>query len=100
MSTLLTAALVAAGVNAVLLAGLLLVWFNSYRSIGASHTMGLLVVGSFLMVENGLWLYFYGIDKTFRGWYVVVGTMPQVGMFALCGLETVALAALAYITFQ
>lgn len=100
MSTLLNAALVAAGANAVLLTGLLVVWYNSYRSVGAAHTLGLLVVGSFLMVENGLWLYFYGIDQTFRGWYLVVGTMPQVGMFALCGLETVALAVLAYITFQ
>lgn len=100
MSTLLNASLLAAGLNAVLLLGLLTVWVQSYRAVGAAHTLGLVVVGSFLLIENGLWLYFYGIDATFRGWYVAVAMMPQVGMFALCGLETVALAVLAYITLQ
>ncbi|MFB6105223.1 MAG: hypothetical protein ABEJ57_09140 [Halobacteriaceae archaeon] len=100
MSTLLNAALLAAAVNAVLLVALLWVWGQSYRSVGAAHTLGLIVVGAFLLVENGLWLYFYGIDTTFRGWYVAIGTGPQVGMFALCGLETVALLVLAYVTLQ
>jgi len=100
MSTLLTAALLAAAVNAVLLVALLWVWGRSYRSVGAAHTLGLIVVGAFLLVENGLWLYFYGIDGTFRGWYVAIETVSQVGMFALCGLETVALLVLAYVTLQ
>lgn len=100
MSTLLTAAVVAAGINTVLLVGLLTVWVQSYRSVGAAHTLGLIVVGSFLFLENGLWLYFYGIDATFRGWYQAVAMMPQLGMFALCALETVALAVLAYVTWQ
>lgn len=100
MVTLLTAAVVAAGINAVLLGGLLVVWGRSYRSVGATHTLGLLVMGGFLLVENGVWLYFYGVDSTFRGWYQAIEMMPQLGMFALCGLETVALAALAYITWQ
>lgn len=100
MSTLLTAAVVAAAVNAVLLVGLLTIWVRSYRAVRASHTLGLVVVGSFLFVENGLWLYFYGVDGTFRGWYQAIEMMPQLGMFALCALETVALAVLAYLTWQ
>ncbi|MFB6111661.1 MAG: hypothetical protein ABEJ35_03900 [Halobacteriaceae archaeon] len=100
MATLLTLAVAAAALNAVLLVALLAIWTRSYRTIGARHTLGLVVVGTFLLLENGVWLYFYGLDGTFRDWYLIIGTVPQIGLFALCGLETIALVVLSYLTWQ
>lgn len=99
MTLLLDAALAAAGINVLLLVGLLAVWLRSYREVGATHTLGLIVFAAFLVVENLLWLYFYGIDRTYRSWFVAVSPENQWGLFMLCGLELVALLFLARITW-
>ena len=99
MSLWLTAGLAAAGLNLVLLAGLTGVWWQNYRQHRARHTLGLLVFGGFLVVQNALWLYFYGLHPAFIGWYVNAGLDVQLGVTGLCGLETVALAALVRITW-
>lgn len=90
----------AAVVNVLLLLALGYVWFGNYRRHGASHTLGLLVVGAFLLVENALWLVLYLLHPGFIGWFVNAGTDVQVGMAMLCALELVALAVLARITWQ
>lgn len=99
MSVLLTIAWIAAGVNLVLLLILGSVWLGNYRRHGASHTLGLLVFATFLLVQNGLWLYFYRFHPAFIGWFVNAGTDVQLGMTLLCGLETVALLVLVRITW-
>ena len=100
MSVWLDAARVAAAVNVLLLLGLGSVWLRGYRQHGAQHTLGLLVVAGFLLVENALWLYFYVLHPAFIGWFNETAVEVQVGMTLLCGLELVALAFLAYITWQ
>lgn len=100
MSSLLNLAVAAAAVNLVLLAILGSVWLRNYRRHGASHTLGLLVFGGFLGVQNVLWVYFYRFHGDFVGWYVNAGTDVQFGMMLLCGLETVALVVLFRITWQ
>lgn len=100
MSAWLDAARVAAGVNLLILLALGSVWLRNYRRHGAAHTLGLLVFGAFLVVENVLWLYFYVFHPAFVGWFVDAGPDVQVGMTLLCGLELVALVALARITLQ
>ncbi|MFB6146377.1 MAG: hypothetical protein ABEJ08_01660 [Halobacteriaceae archaeon] len=99
MAIWLDAARVAAGANVVLLAALGSVWLRNYRRHGAAHTLGLLVVGAFLVVENLLWLYFYLVHPGFIGWFTAAGTDVQVGVTLLCGLELVALLVLARITW-
>ena len=99
MSLWLDVGLVAAGLNVALLAVLGSVWWPNYRRHRASHTLGLLVFGALLVVQNGLWLYFYGLHPAFIGWYVNSGADVQIGLTLLCGLETVALAALFRITW-
>lgn len=99
MSVWLDVGLAAAAVNVGLLAALGYVWLGNYRQHHASHTLGLLVFGGFLMVQNALWLYFYGVHPAFIGWYVNAGLDVQLGLTGLCGLETVALAAMARITW-
>jgi hypothetical protein len=100
MALWLDAARVAAGVNVLLLLGLLSVWFRNYRTHGAQHTLGLLVFAGFLLVENLLWLYFYVFHDSFVGWFLATGTEVQVGLTLLCTLELVALAFLSYLTWQ
>ncbi|MFC7215326.1 hypothetical protein ACFQO4_14710 [Saliphagus sp. GCM10025334] len=100
MSALFTIAWVAAAVNVVLLAALGWVWVQGYRRHGASHTLGLLVFASLLLVQNGVWLYFYRLHEGYIGWFVNAGTDVQVGMVLLCGLETLALAFLVRITWS
>ena len=89
----------AAGVNVALLLGLGAVWLRNYRQHGARHTLGLLVVGGFLLAENLLWLYFYLAHPAFVGWFVDATADVQVGVTMLCGLELVALAFLARLTW-
>lgn len=100
MSVWLDLARLAAAVNVVLLLALGSVWLRNYRSHGASHTLGLLVFAVFLLVENLLWLYFYVLHPDFIGWFTNAGTDVQVGTMGLCGLELLALAFLARITWQ
>lgn len=99
MSVWLEVGLAAAAVNLGLLAALGSVWLGGYRRHHARHTLGLLVFGGFLVVQNVLWLYFYGLHPAFIGWYVNAGMDVQLGMTSLCGLETVALLVLARITW-
>lgn len=99
MSTWLTVARLAAGVNVVLLLLLGAVWLRNYRRHGARHTLGLLVVAGFLLVENLLWLYLYVVHPAFIGWFVNSGSDIQIGVTFLCGFELIALVFLARITW-
>lgn len=98
MSLALWAARLAAGANVLLLAALLWIWWGSYRQHGARHTLGLLIVGGFLLVENLLWVGLYTLSDPFVGWFEISDAPIQLGLFALCGLETLALLALVAIT--
>lgn len=100
MAPWLDAARVAAGVNVLLLLALGGVWLRNYRRYGAQHTLALLVVAAFLLVENALWLYFYVVHEAFVGWFVAAGPQVQAGLTLLCVLELVALAVLSLLTWQ
>lgn len=99
MSIWLDAARLAAGVNVLLLLGLGWVWLSNYRRHGAAHTLGLLVFAALLLVQNALWLYFYVLHPQFIGWFENASVDVQIGVTLLCGLELVALAFLARITW-
>lgn len=99
MSIWLEAVRVAAGVNVALLLVLGSVWLRNFLDHGASHTLALLVFAAFLLVENFLWLYFYLLHPGFIESFYGGGISVQVGISLLCGLELVALAVLARITW-
>jgi hypothetical protein len=100
MGVWMTVAQAAAAVNLLLLGALGWIWIDNYRSHGASHTLAYLVFAAFLFVENVVWLYLYVLDDAFIGWYEVTTPTIQMSMAALCGLETVALLAVARITWR
>lgn len=99
MSVWLELGRVTAGVNVLLLLALGSVWLRNYRRHGASHTLGLLVVAGFLLIENLVWLYFYLAHPGYIAWFTATTTDVQVGTMLLCGLELIALAVLARITW-
>lgn len=98
MNLWLTVARGSALVNLALLLALGGVWLRSYRRHGATHTLGLLVVAAFLLVENALWLYFYVFHPGFIYWFANSALDVQMGVTMLCGLELVALLALGRLT--
>lgn len=100
MTLWLDLALIAAVLNLVLLSGLGWVWLRNYRSHGAMHTLGLLVFAMLLIVQNGIWVYFYQFHSGYIAWFVNTGPDVQIGLTLLCGLETLALVFLVRITWQ
>jgi hypothetical protein len=93
MSLMLDAARVAAGVNIVLLAGLIAIWVRTYREIRAPLTLGSIVFATFLLAENVVALYFYFTAPA-------MPTLAVQFMMLLQVLETVGIAVLAYVTWQ
>jgi hypothetical protein len=100
MGVWMTAAQIAAAANLLLVGALGSVWLRNYRRHGASHTLAYLVFAAFLFVENALWLYLYVLNDAFVGWYEVTTPTIQTSMALLCGLETLALVAVARITLR
>lgn len=93
MSVMVDAARIAAGLNIVLLLGLLTVWVRNYRTVAGSILLGLIVFGVLLLAENAVALYFYSTAPA----------MPPLAvefMMTLQVLETVGIAALFYTTWQ
>ena len=100
MSVLLEVARLSAVANIVILAALLYVWGSNYRWHRASHTLGLLIFASFLVLQNGLWLYLYVLHDQFVRWFIVGDATYRIGMTLLCSLQTVALLVLVRITWR
>ena len=100
MSLLLEVARLAAVLNIGLLLLLGYVWVGNYRQHRASHTLGLLLFAGFLLLQNVVWLYLYGIHGVFLEWFVDGPQTYRVSMTLLCGLQTLALIALARITWR
>ncbi len=93
MSLMLDVARVAAGVNIVMLLGVLGIWGRAYREVRAPLTLGSMVFAAFLLAENVVALYFYFTAPA-------MPTLAVQFMMLLQVLETVGIAALAYVTYQ
>ncbi|SHG52848.1 hypothetical protein [Halobaculum gomorrense] len=96
-----TVARVAAGVNLVLLAALLVVWGRNALRLRSSHALGLSTFALLLAAENAVALYYYLADPTLSAWFS--SSVPPVAwraMLTLHLLETVALVALVRVTWD
>lgn len=92
---------IAAAVNLVLLAVLLVVWGRNAVRLRSSHALGLSTFAALLFAENAIALYYYLLDPTLSAWFS--SAVPPVAwraMLTLHLLETVALAALVRITLD
>jgi len=86
--------------NIVVLVALVTVWGRNYRSHGAKHTLGLLIFACILLAQNLLAVYLYSFHSTFHSWVYDSAPIARRGTMALNVLEFVALAFLAWITWE
>jgi hypothetical protein len=101
MSTLVTAAQVAVGINVLLLLGLCWVWGRNYAQLRSKHTLGMLVFAGLLLAENGFSLYYYLVDPALSAWFST--SVPPIAWRAMLlfhVLELLALSFLAWVTFD
>jgi hypothetical protein len=86
--------------NIAVLLALAAVWARNYRSHGAKHTLGLLIFACVLLAQNLLAVYLYSFHSTFHSWVYYSAPIAKRGTMALNVLEFVALAFLAWITWD
>ncbi|MFB6220043.1 MAG: hypothetical protein ABEH90_01275 [Halolamina sp.] len=101
MTTLVTVAQVAVGVNALLLLALSYVWGQNYYQLRSKHTLGMLVFAGLLLFENLFALYYYLVDPTLSAWFSTqVPAVAWRAMLLFHVLETLALAFLTWVTLD
>jgi len=101
MSIWIDLARAATAVNVLLLCLLGAVWVRSYLQLRSKQTLGMVLFAAILLVENGFALYVYLLDPILRLWYSTQVPDPAwQAMVAFHLLETVALAVLAWVTWD
>lgn len=103
MSTWIIVAKAATALNVVLLLGLGYIWGRNYLTFRSKHTLGLLVFALFLVLENGLVLYYYLIDPTLSAWWHDESLVPMIvwqTQMAINVAQTVGLSFLLWITLD
>jgi len=86
--------------NLILLSGLGFIWGRNYWRLRSKHALGLAAFAGFLLVENGLALYFYFFHPVLRVWVTQVPTTAQGAMTALRLLEFGGLVILSWISWD
>ena len=93
-------AAVFAFVNLALVLGLIALYYQSWRRIPSSLTLGLIVFASFFLVQNFVivvfWYVLYGLVASAQA--VVVGAAPY--LVAINATESLALANLVRVTLK
>ncbi|MFB6151612.1 MAG: hypothetical protein ABEJ40_07385 [Haloarculaceae archaeon] len=96
MGPWLTVATALAGLNALLLVSLGVVWLRNYRTFRSNLTLGLLAFAAVMLVENLLAVYFFfSMQMLYAG-----DPGAQQAVVVLRALQFVALVFLTYVTMQ
>lgn len=96
MGPWLTVATTLAGLNALLLCALAVVWLRNYRTFRSTLVLGLLAFAGVMLVENVLAIYyFFSMQMLYAG-----DPGAQQAVVVLRALEFVALLFLTYVTMQ
>ena len=90
----------AAALNVLLLLGLSYVWGRNYVRMRSKHALGLWAFAVVLLAENALALYIFYVHPTLSTWIAESAPIAHTAVGALRVLELVALAALAWITWD
>ena len=87
--------------NTLLLAVLLTIWGKNWWQLRSKHTLGLLIFAIFLLLENGLVLYYYLLDPTLSAWWHDESAVPIIvwqAHMAIHVAQTIGLLFLVWIT--
>ena len=96
MGTFITAAVVLAGLNTLLLLPLVGVWVRNYGTFGTGLVGGLVLFAVAMLAENAMAIYFFFSMASF---YSGDPGIQRV-VLVLRGLQFVAIAALSYTTLR
>lgn len=83
-----------------LLLGLSIVWARNYRTLHTRFTLGFLLFGGFLLIENGYALYIYVLDPTTSHWFAEIPQRYNAAIMTITLLEFAALVVLSWMTFE
>lgn len=103
MSMWIMVAKAATAINVVLLIALGYVWARNYLKFRSKHALGLLLFAFFLLLENGLVLYYYLLDPTLSAWWHDESMVPMIvwqAQMAIHVMQTVGLLFLVWITYD
>ncbi|RMB24006.1 hypothetical protein [Haloplanus aerogenes] len=96
MTPTLTIASALSGLNIVLLAALLVVWWRNYQAFGTPLTLGLVAFALVLAVENVVAIGFFFSSQMLYA----ADASAQTAVLAMRALQFVALAFLTYVTMR
>ena len=85
--------------NILLLAGLLYVWGTNWWQLRSKHTLGLVMFGSFLLLENAAAAYLFILDPTLSGWITDADLVPRPAQMTLAGLRLLEFGGLTFLTW-
>lgn len=92
---------VAAVVNVALLVGLCAVWVRNARQFRTKHTLGLLIFGGLLLLENGMAVYYFVVDPFLSSWFASdMPATPGTAMMTMRVVESLGLVFLTWITMD
>lgn len=89
---------VVTGLNLAILLALMVVWLRNYRQLRTRFTLGFLVFGGFLLVQNGYALFIYVVDPTTSDWFANIPERYNVAIMLLTVLQFGAISTLAWMT--
>jgi hypothetical protein len=96
MEPWLTVATALAGLNALLLVALGVVWLRNYRTFGTNLILGLLAFAGVMLVENLVAIYyFFSMQMLYAA-----DPVAQQAVVVLRALQFLALLFLTYVTMQ
>ncbi|QLH77719.1 hypothetical protein HZS55_10585 [Halosimplex rubrum] len=96
MGTWLTVATALAGLNALLLVALGVVWLRNYRTFGTNLILGLLAFAGVMLLENLVAIYyFFSMQMLYAA-----DPVAQQAVVVLRALQFLALLFLTYVTMQ
>ncbi|MFC7097561.1 hypothetical protein [Halobaculum marinum] len=90
----------AAALNVVLLLGLTYVWGRNYTQFRSKHTLGLAAFGLILLAENATALYLFYFHPQLSAWIAAQAPIAHLAVGGLRLLELVAIAFLAWTTWD
>jgi hypothetical protein len=96
MTSWITFAQVAAGLNLLMLAALGGIWLRNYLELRSRQTLGMVVFTALLFVENGFAVYYYLIDPELSAWFSSAA-VPDVAWHAMLLFHVLELLAIGFL---
>lgn len=86
--------------NIAVLLGLGYLWVRTHLELRTKITLGFLIFGGFLLVENSYAFYLFVLNPATSGWFVEIPERYNLALMVLTLLQFGALGALSWVTLE